>query len=143
MSAQSSTELKETATAYQADTLFPKLRDPRYPVHRVADQLEPYLRIIVERIRPEKIILFGSFAYGQPDGHSDFDLLVVRRRITAESESDSEIRRLFGEVPCRRPPFAIPTRTPERLAERLQRRTPFCEGIVNRGLEPYVAPQTL
>jgi len=142
MSEQSPNELKETATAYKTETLFPRLRDPRYPVHRVADRLEPYLRIIVKRIHPEKIILFGSYAYGQPDEHSDFDLLVVRRGITSESESDLEIRRLFWEVPGRRPPFTILTRTPEHLAERLERRSPFYEDIVNGGVELYVAPQT-
>lgn len=35
---------------------------------------------IIERLkvlRPSKIILFGSYAYGQPDECSDIDLLVV------------------------------------------------------------------
>jgi len=34
-------------------------------------------RRIVEAFAPEKIILFGSYAYGQPEFHSDIDLLVV------------------------------------------------------------------
>lgn len=34
-------------------------------------------RRIVEAVEPEKIILFGSYAYGQPEFHSDIDLLVV------------------------------------------------------------------
>ena len=50
---------------------FPVLRDPRYPMHQVADRLEPYLRLIVEWFHPEKIILFGSYAYGQPSKDSD------------------------------------------------------------------------
>jgi len=32
---------------------------------------------IAERFNPEEIILFGSHAYGKPDGWSDVDLLVV------------------------------------------------------------------
>lgn len=39
-----------------------------------------YLPIIVERLKtvdPVKVILFGSYAYGTPDSHSDIDLLVV------------------------------------------------------------------
>ena len=32
---------------------------------------------IVERFKPEKIILFGSYAYGHPKPESDVDLLVV------------------------------------------------------------------
>ena len=39
-----------------------------------------YLPAIVERLKalqPEKIILFGSYAYGKPDRDSDIDLIVV------------------------------------------------------------------
>ena len=32
---------------------------------------------IARRFRPERIILFGSYAYGTPTEHSDVDLLVV------------------------------------------------------------------
>jgi len=32
---------------------------------------------IAEHFNPEEIILFGSHAYGKPDGWSDVDLLVV------------------------------------------------------------------
>jgi uncharacterized protein len=32
---------------------------------------------IVERFRPEKVILFGSYAHGTPTPESDVDLLVV------------------------------------------------------------------
>jgi predicted nucleotidyltransferase len=36
-----------------------------------------YLREIAEQFRPEKIILFGSYAYGKPHKDSDVDILVV------------------------------------------------------------------
>ena len=55
------------------------LRDPRFPVHKIADRLLPYLRVLVEQFHPQQVILFGSYAYGQPDEHSDVDLLVVKR----------------------------------------------------------------
>jgi predicted nucleotidyltransferase len=32
----------------------------------------------VEQFHPEQVILFGSYAYGTPDEHSDVDLLVVK-----------------------------------------------------------------
>lgn len=102
MAADGSSELKETAVAYRTATDFPALHDPRYPVHRVAGQIEPYLRIIVERFHPERIILFGSYAYGQPDEHSDFDLLIIRRDIASEKASNMEIARSFWDVPGQR-----------------------------------------
>ena len=44
---------------------------------------DPILREIVRRIRkevrPQKIILFGSRARGNPHRHSDYDILVVKR----------------------------------------------------------------
>ena len=39
-----------------------------------------YISEIVERLKetnPEKIILFGSYAYGEPSDYSDLDILVV------------------------------------------------------------------
>ena len=32
---------------------------------------------IIEDFQPQKIILFGSYAYGQPRDDSDIDLLVI------------------------------------------------------------------
>ena len=54
------------------------LRDSRYPVHKIADQLLPYLHALVDKFRPHQVILFGSFAYGQPNRDSDVDLLVIK-----------------------------------------------------------------
>ena len=39
-----------------------------------------YIPLIVSKLlttQPEKIILFGSYAYGEPDPNSDLDILVV------------------------------------------------------------------
>lgn len=41
---------------------------------------ENYIPLIVEKLlptQPEKIILFGSYAYGNPTDSSDLDILVV------------------------------------------------------------------
>jgi len=42
---------------------------------------------IVERLKPldpDKIILFGSYAYGEPNEESDIDLFLVKDGLTAE-----------------------------------------------------------
>lgn len=118
---------------------FQLLHDSRYPVHRIANRLEPYLRLIIEKFQPEKIILFGSQAYGNPDQHSDVDLLVIRRDFKSENESNLEIRSAFWDVPGRRPSFTILSKTPEQLAERLAVKSPFYEEIIGRGIELYAA----
>jgi len=118
---------------------FATLRDKRYPVHKIADRLEPYLRVIVERFSPDKIVLFGSYAYGQPDEHSDVDLLVVRPGIVSEKQSNLEIRDAFDTVSARLLPFTILSKTPERVRERLEAHSPFYEDILGKGLELYAA----
>lgn len=40
-------------------------------VKNIINQLKPY--------NPEKIILFGSYAYGQPNKNSDVDLIIIKK----------------------------------------------------------------
>ena len=132
-------ELKEGSVKYAAPPQFPALRDPRYPVSRVADKLEPYVRAIVEKVRPEKIILFGSYAYGQPTEHSDFDLLIVRRGIRFAKESNLEIRRAIRDVDAPPAPFTFLSRTPEELEHKLSEGSPVYEEILGKGVLLYAA----
>jgi len=44
------------------------------------EQIEEITKRIVSNYRPEKIILFGSYAYGVPTEESDLDLLVVVKK---------------------------------------------------------------
>ncbi len=47
-----------------------------------------YIPLIIEKLKPtkpEKIILFGSYAYGAPTDSSDLDILVVTSDITIPS----------------------------------------------------------
>src|ERR1700681_1070114 len=48
-----------------------------------------YARAIAEKFQPEKIILFGSYAYGTPHEESDVDLLVI---MPARNAIDQAIR---------------------------------------------------
>jgi predicted nucleotidyltransferase len=48
-----------------------------------------FARRIVERFHPQKIILFGSYAYGRPHEESDVDLLVI---MTTRNPIDQAIR---------------------------------------------------
>ncbi len=42
------------------------------------EQIQFVVNTIVESQNPEKIVLFGSYAYGIPSENSDLDLLVVK-----------------------------------------------------------------
>lgn len=52
------------------------LRDSRYPVHEIADKLIPYLKLLVERFNPDQVVLFGSYAYGNPTKDSEWICLL-------------------------------------------------------------------
>lgn len=132
-------QLKETAVAFRTHQPFPALYDSSRPIHRAANRLEPYLRAIVEKTRPEKIILFGSYAYGTPTEHSDFDLLVVRRGISSSKESNMEIRRAIWDVDAPPTSFTFLSQTPEDLEEKLRSGSFIYREIIDKGIEIYVA----
>jgi len=48
---------------------------------------------IAEKFDPEKIILFGSYAYGKPTAWSDIDLLVIMDAPKGELETSLAIRK--------------------------------------------------
>jgi predicted nucleotidyltransferase len=137
---RSKNETKSSATSSKAVPVeFRALHDPRFPVHGVAAWLEPYLRILVERVHPEKIILFGSYAYGNPTKDSDFDLLIVRRDIISEKQSNLEIRAAFDGVDAPPASFTLLSKTPEQVREKLAQNSPIFREILGNGLEIYAA----
>lgn len=42
------------------------------------EKIKEVVNIIVKHFAPEKIILFGSYAYGNPSDNSDLDLLIIK-----------------------------------------------------------------
>src|SRR4051812_36788533 len=87
-----------------------------------------FARRVAERFRPDKIILFGSHAYGTPHQDSDVDLLVV---MPARNQIDQAVK-IRCEIPA---PFAMDliVRTPKDLAWRLEAGDWFLREIVSRG----------
>lgn len=53
---------------------------------------------IAEAFNPEKIILFGSHAYGKPQPWSDVDLLVVMETPKGEAETSLEIYKSLPRI---------------------------------------------
>ena len=73
-----------------------------------------FARQVAERFQPEKIILFGSYAYGTPHADSDVDILVV---MPARNQLDQAVR-IRWKVPAPFPMDLI-VRTPKNLQWRL------------------------
>jgi len=91
---------------------------------------------IVRRFRPEKIVLFGSHAYGEPGAGSDLDLLVVLRSTRHPFEQESSVDVLLADRPV---PMDILVRTPDELAEYRRTADPFWLRILEEGKILYAA----
>jgi len=91
-----------------------------------------FARQVAERFGPEKIILFGSHAYGEPHADSDVDILVV---MPARNQLDQAVR---IELACDPPfPLDIIVRTPRNMKWRLEEGDSFLREIVSRGKVLY------
>ena len=97
---------------------------------RVIDQTAA---AIAERFRPQRIILFGSYAYGQPRPESDVDLLVIMDTSLKEIEQAIKICQAvehhFG--------LDLLVRTPETLERRLALGDPFLREVMHKGTVLY------
>lgn len=112
------------------------LKDPRYPVHLIADQLRPYLQVLIEQFHPEQVILFGSYANGDPTPDSDIDLLVVKPVDRSSISDATSIRRAIR--PLRHTvanlPLDIMVRSPHDWQERLNKGGFFHTSIDEKGI---------
>ena len=62
------------------------------------DEIMQFVNLVAEVTDPDKVILFGSYAYGQPTEKSDLDLLVIKngKDFTHDDEVKLDIA-LFNE----------------------------------------------
>ena len=58
-------------------------------------QIAEITKKIVEYFQPEKIILFGSYAYGKPSRDSDLDLLIIKDSELPAYQQNRKIRKLL------------------------------------------------
>lgn len=87
---------------------------------------------IAEKFQPEKIILFGSYAYGQPHLDSDVDLLVV---MPARNEIDQACKIC---VTVDHPfPMDLLVRKPKTMEWRLREGDWFLREVVSKGIVLY------
>ena len=60
------------------------------------NQIEAYCRVVAREFKPEKIILFGSYAYGKPTKDSDVDLVVIMPHRARDIKMTGAIRARIG-----------------------------------------------
>lgn len=91
-----------------------------------------FARQVAEHFHPDKIILFGSHAYGTPHADSDVDILVI---MPARNELDQAVK-IRWETPA---PFPMDllVRKPSEIEWRLRERESFTTEIVSKGKVLY------
>src|SRR5437016_5504085 len=110
----------------------------RYPSpHIPLSAIRRYARQIAERFHPEKIILFGSYAYGRPHNESDVDLLVImptRNAIDQAIRIDLAFERPFA--------LDLHVRTPYQVKQGLKEGDCdwFLREVMEKGKVLYEAP---
>jgi predicted nucleotidyltransferase len=97
-------------------------------------QIRAVVDRIVEAAHPEKIILFGSYAYGKPTIDSDVDFLVVMESDERPAKRAIRIERNLLDVPF---PMDILVRTPSEIAERLRLEDYFVREVIRLGQVVY------
>ncbi|MFZ5818479.1 MAG: nucleotidyltransferase domain-containing protein [Chloroflexota bacterium] len=81
----------EVPSAFIVPPIYKRKRIPMRTIRAI-------VKHIAEKFDPEKIILFGSYAYGKPTAWSDVDLLVIMDAPKGELETSLEIRRSLPTI---------------------------------------------
>jgi predicted nucleotidyltransferase len=113
--------------------LFCEVRSP-YFLQVTEEILAEIVRRIVTVFAPQKIILFGSYAYGTPSVDSDVDLLVIQKTNLQRVERSVAISELILPRPF---PVDILVKTPNEIQEALNKNDPFIKEIISRGRVLY------
>jgi predicted nucleotidyltransferase len=100
--------------------------------------IRKYANQIARQFRPDKIILFGSYAYGEPTEDSDVDLLVIMSFKGHNPEKATEI--WMATKP--KFPIDIMVRKPEEIQKRLRMGDFFLREITEKGKVLYEAAGT-
>jgi predicted nucleotidyltransferase len=115
-------------TLISVPTIDERTRIPDTVIHELA-------RRIAAQFKPQRIILFGSYASGCPRPDSDVDLLVVMDTPLKESQQAVEIRQylnvLFG--------MDLILYRPAHLAQRLEWGDSFLRAVLAKGIVLYEA----
>ena len=112
-------------------------RENRLMKTQIQDQLEEVTKRIVQEFNPQRIIVFGSQAYGQPTHDSDVDLLIVMESDERPATRAMRVSKLLRPRPF---PMDILVRTPQEIQQRLEMGDYFIQEIMERGKVLYERP---
>ena len=85
---------------------------------------------IKTQFKPQKIILFGSYAWGKPTEDSDIDLFLIMESNLRRDKRALQVQKAFSQ---RTFPLDIIVYTPEEVKQSLERGNPFIKEILRKG----------
>jgi len=102
--------------------------------------LERLLQKLISGYQPEKVILFGSYAYGNPTSDSDLDLFSIKETAQTPFLRRVEVRNVCYDLQRRTPiqPLVV---TPKEWRDRIEMGDPFFLEIIKKGKTIYETPR--
>ena len=100
--------------------------------------IENIVNLLRDNYKPEKVILFGSYAWGLPTEESDIDLLVIKDTKSTFFKRLLEVRRIVSDA-RRGYAFEPLVLTPQELEDRIRNKDSFFVEILNQGKVLYDA----
>ena len=92
--------------------------------------IDRIVNLIVTNFNPDKIILFGSYAYGEPNDDSDLDLLVIKDMEVPKHKRGREIRKYLRGTKI---PMDLLVYTNEEVDELTTDKAAFISQILQKG----------
>jgi len=93
-------------------------------------EIKKIINRIIKKYKPEKIILFGSFAWGKPDKDSDLDLFIIKNTKEKKLERIYKVYKLLWD---KKIPLDVLVYTPKEIKKRLALGDFFIEDIIKNG----------
>ena len=100
--------------------------------------IQDILKKLLTDYAPEKVILFGSYAYGTPRHDSDIDLLIIKETPERFIDRWVTVRRILSD-PKRTIPMETLVLTPQEVSRRLAIGDQFLAEILEKGEVLYAA----
>ena len=97
--------------------------------------IKEYVTRVAQAFKPQKVILFGSYAYGRPKEASDVDLLVVMHTALRSIDQAIEIRKAVRTSF----PLDLIVRTPKQIEQRITMGDFFVKEVLTKGRVIYEA----
>lgn len=107
---------------------------------RIEQILNEIVRRLVAEYQPEKIILFGSYAYGEPHEESDLDMLIIKETLERRRDRRNAVRRMISDAGTHIP-LGVFVLTPNEVAQRVRIGDQFLIEILENGEVLHAARQ--